>query len=207
MPIAGCPFEQSNPGFSASTASRFHDITAVGPPGQGGFPGPPQSEFVDVLPLLNFARERVPQIAAGIGGIQEPKVFSPYGAESFDIGQVTEDVRTNIPLAQAKPMFVRSTFIDVDESEDQIGLSKLIDSELNERSVSGARGGSLVFLDVKDFPEAYKLSGTYKKHGDTFVLNMRIRSVEFDKKSALLATSIDDLKKQILSEIDKVVQD
>lgn len=166
-----------------------------------------ESEFVDVLPLLNFARERVPQIAAGIGGIQEPKVFSPYGAESFDIGQVTEDVRSNIPLAQAKPMFVRSTFIDVDESEDQIGLSKLIDTELNERSVSGARGGSLVFLDVKDFPEAYKLSGTYKKHGDTFVLNMRIRSVEFDKKSALLATSIDDLKKQILLEIDKVVQD
>jgi WD40 repeat protein len=166
-----------------------------------------ESEFVDVLPLLNFARERVPQIAAGIGGIQEPKVFSPYGAESFDIGQVSEDVRSSIPLAQAKPMFVRSTFIDVDESEDQLGLSKLIDGELNERSVSGAKGGSLVFLDVKDFPEAYKLSGTYKKHGDTFVLNMRIRSVDFDKKSALLANSIDDLKKQILAEIDKVVQD
>jgi WD40 repeat protein len=166
-----------------------------------------ESEFVDVLPLLNFARERVPQIAAGIGGIQEPKVFSPYGAESFDIGQVTEDVRKSIPLAQAKPMFVRSTFIDVDESEDQIGLSKIIDNELNERSVSGARGGSLVFLDVKDFPEAYKLSGTYKKHGDKFVLNMRIRSVDFDRKSALLANSIDELKKQILVEIDKVVQD
>ena len=70
---------------------------------------------MDVNLLFQNARERVPQLAKGIGGVQSPEVFSPFGAESFDIGELTTEDKEQIPLARVKPVFIRSNFQDEEE--------------------------------------------------------------------------------------------
>jgi len=38
-----------------------------------------EDKFVDVNTLLNYSREEVPKLAAGVGGIQEPQLLIPKG--------------------------------------------------------------------------------------------------------------------------------
>jgi len=160
--------------------------------------------FVDVNLLYQYARERVPELAEGIGGIQKPEVFSPYGAESFDIGEVNSTDKENIPLARIKPVFVRSVFQDEEEFEDVLGLSAIIDDMLNEISQKGT-GKSLIFVNARQFPESYKLSGIYSQQDNMINLNMRIRSNEFSESFTISGSGLEDLKAKILNKIDTIL--
>lgn len=164
-----------------------------------------ENHFVDVNMLFQHARERVPLLASGIGGIQEPKVFSPYGEESFDIGELNDEDKKSIPLAQAKPMFIRSTFIDIDQSEDILNLGTIMDNSMMEVSVRGINS-SIIFVDVKEFPDAYKLSGSYKQQDGKVLLKLKIKSQSMEKRIDIKANSVSDLKIQILEEIQKIMR-
>jgi hypothetical protein len=45
---------------------------------------------VDVSKLFQSVADQVPELAKGIGGIQEPQRAPPGAARSLDIGRVTE---------------------------------------------------------------------------------------------------------------------
>ena len=49
----------------------------------------PDREFVDVENLVNYAVDRVPQLASEILGIQQPTKALPRGGQSFEIGDLS----------------------------------------------------------------------------------------------------------------------
>jgi WD40 repeat protein len=132
-----------------------------------------QNNCIEVEPLLHYAREMVPQLATDIGGIQEPRIFSPNAGSSFTIGCMSPEEQATIELATPKPFFLQTNFQNEDELEDNLRLAQLVDEGLNELSTRG-RQSPLVFLDVKEFAGAYSLAGRYKVQPDRITLTVRL---------------------------------
>jgi WD40 repeat protein len=130
-------------------------------------------KFVDVVNLFQYGRERVPELAEGIGGIQQPQVFSPYGEASFDIGEIDTRDKALIPLAQAKPVIIMSSLKDKETFDDILGMEKLVDDKLMEMS-SGNKDARFVFINARDFPEAYKIRGQYSVSGNNVEVTVNI---------------------------------
>ncbi len=162
---------------------------------------------VDIVMLMQHAREMVPLLAEGIGGIQEPRIFSPKGSESFDIGVLDEKEKALIPLAQEKPVFINSVFLNSDDLIDDLSLAEKIDDGLEALSVAGVNT-KLIFWDVKSYPGALKLSGTYKVSGNKVDVNLKMirdkstvksftRSGEINKIELLVSAILDDVTRTI----------
>jgi hypothetical protein len=156
-------------------------------------------EFFDVNMLLNYARENVPKLAAGIGGIQTPQLLVPKGG-SFDIGKVDSLSKIQIPLSSIKPVFVRTTFVDAETFSDEMNLSKSIDDEMNQIAMRG-KDGVLVFLDTREFPDAYRLSGGYTQSNSTITLKLKIKG---PKESEHILTA--PTKEELIEKIVEIVE-
>jgi hypothetical protein len=118
-------------------------------------------EFIDISKLFQFSADQVPELAKDIGGIQRPLVAAPRGGTSFDIGQVTREDKTQIPLATPRPLVLRANFQDEELFVDRIGLTRLINEKLREKSALG-RSAPLIFVDAAESPAAYSLVGRYR---------------------------------------------
>jgi len=160
-----------------------------------------EDKFIDVFTIMDYAREAVPKLADGIGGIQEPQLLVPKGG-SFDIGVLNNIDKEAIPLASPKTVFVRSTLVDSDEFEDHLGLSELLNHELSVLSAKG-KNSPLVFFDAAKFPEACKISGGYTVGENQISVSLKIRCGEELKSYELNAKSKGALVKDILTFIDK----
>ena len=76
---------------------------------------------------------------------------------------------------------------------------------LNESSQKGT-DSKLIFVDVKKYPEAYKLSGSYTQSDEGIILNMVIKQEEQKTKLKLEAKTIDELIKKIETEVGKIAK-
>jgi WD40 repeat protein len=126
---------------------------------------------VDVMKLFQGARDRVPGLAADIGGIQTPMMAFPVGAASFPIGLVNETVQ--IVLQQPKPVFIRNAFQDEERFNDPLGFTEEIENLFREKTAKGGQA-ELVFVDVKQFTNAYSIKGLYKVSGNAVELRGRL---------------------------------
>ena len=131
-----------------------------------------EDRFIDIAMLFTRAQERVPELAADIGGIQKPQIFSPYGSQSFDIGELTEQDKEKISLAQPKPMFLMSVFLEEESMDDILGLEKLVDDEF--RLISSKGISPVIFVQAKEFPEAYRMRGQYAVNGDQVEIKINL---------------------------------
>jgi WD40 repeat protein len=156
-----------------------------------------EDQYVDVNKLFQYAQDRVPQLAEGIGGIQSPQVFSPQGSQSFDIGILGEAEKKGIPIAKIKPVYIRSNFQDENEMEDVLGIGKAVDESLNDVSSKGV-DASLIFVDVREYPDGCKLTGRYKKENGQIILKLRKKCGADDKTFDLKAGGVEALKLEIL---------
>jgi len=161
-----------------------------------------EEKFADVNLLFQHAVERVPQLAEGVGGIQQPEVFSPYGAESFDIGLYTSQDKEQISLAKIKPMFIRSNFLDEAKLSDVLNLGNKLDEELNEISARGNEG-KFIFVDVGEFPEAFQLSGLYRQIEGKIKLRMNINFSVESEVFEIEGNTIEDLIDSIIEIINQ----
>lgn len=173
-----------------------------------GIKGPAlrENEFVDIVKLFQFAMDKVPQLASGIGGIQKPEIRIPSGASSFDIGKLLEEERNKIILAQPKPVFIRSEFQEETQLYDVADLSTEVDSELKIRAGSGA--GKLDFSDTRKFSDGFTLRGRYVQKETE--LSVKVRLFKGDKpifEYESNAPTANDLAKKIVEEaIKKAIQ-
>lgn len=158
-------------------------------------------KYIDVNELLSYAREEVPKLARGIGGIQTPQLLVPRGG-SFDIGLLEVDDCKKIPLNNPKPVFVRSVLMDADKARDVLNLSKAIDDFLNETSMKGS-GSKIVFLDSREFPGAYQVSGIYTQKGDTISLKLNITGQQ-ETEYRITADSKQDLLDKVFEKISLI---
>lgn len=118
-----------------------------------------ENEFVDVMTLFQYSADKVPVFAKYIGGIQKPVVFAPFESNSFDIGRVTREV--HIPIANVKPLFVRSNFQQEDfPYDDVLALSEKINAQFNEMTSKG-KDSPVIFVDAKPYPNSYFITGRY----------------------------------------------
>jgi hypothetical protein len=162
--------------------------------------------MVDLVDWLNYSKEQVPELAGTIGGIQEPIVALPRNLASFDIARIHEDKM--IAVADVKPVFVRSTLMDVNEMDDVLNLSDKLDGYFQELSSKG-RSSSVIFIDVKRFPSAYSVKGFYETSGDAFELTATLR--KGDEKVGIIqitgsGNDPDEFIRQIVEELNGLMQ-
>ncbi|MDC0105954.1 caspase family protein, partial [Bacteroidia bacterium] len=159
-----------------------------------------ENKYIDVETIMNFARESVPKLAAGIGGIQTPQLLKPKSG-SFDIGILDKDDMVAIPLANPKTVYVRSSFVDSEEFEDVLNLSELLDDKLIQISSRGDKA-EYVFFDIRKFPMACKLSGGYQNQNGKITLSLKIRCGEILKEHQLEAKTAEELIEKIVVLLD-----
>jgi len=122
----------------------------------------PNDENVDVLKLFQYAFEKVPVLAKGIGGVQKPILNIPGNASGFDIGAVKDS--KSIPLALEKPVFIAPRMRDVDDG-DELNLNETIDAYLSQIAVEGAQA-SLIYWNINSYENGYSIRGGYDYQGD-----------------------------------------
>jgi dipeptidyl aminopeptidase/acylaminoacyl peptidase len=156
-----------------------------------------ENKFIDIDVLMNHAREEVPKMANGIGGIQTPQVLVPKSG-SFDIGLLRDSDKAAIMLASPKPVFIRSLFINATAKRDRSGLSRTINDMLSEEA---AKGASAIFLyfDADEYDDGYSMSGDYMLT-DTGVDAEVVISKGYDEvhRFKMSAENIEDLADRIL---------
>ncbi len=155
---------------------------------------------IDVDLMMQHARERVPVLAKGVGGIQQPQLLAPKGG-SFDIGILNDEDKKVIPLASPKKVFVRSNLVDSEEFEDVLGLSDLLDEQLIAISSKGVES-NIVYFDAKKYPNACKISGGYSQEKGMIKITLKIRCGEELEKVDLEANSKEELIDEILKQVE-----
>ena len=131
-------------------------------------------EYVDIQKLLQYAVDEVPLLAKGIGGIQQPLYRSPGDQKSYDIGRMTPATKKEIILAEPKPVFIATAFININENEDDLKLTQLVNAQLREITNKG-KEADILFTEAKDYPDAWKMSGNYKIVNNIIILSYRLR--------------------------------
>lgn len=132
-----------------------------------------EGEYVDVVELFGFAADQVPLLARDIGGIQSPQLASPEGGASFDIGQVTPEDRSRIPVHSPKPVIVQARIGEQNEFLDVLGLEDAVNERLRSLSAESA-DPPLHFVDAKDFAEAYRIEGRYIVEGQKVAVAVKL---------------------------------
>ncbi len=126
---------------------------------------------VDVMTLFQYSRDKVPELAKGIGGIQTPVLAFPAGGSSFDIGIVNASVK--IPVAQVKPVFIRNNFTNDDTFTDDLKLTKALENYFRELTAKGALA-ELIYVDVNEYENAYSIKGRYTTAGESVQVRGRL---------------------------------
>ncbi|MFY0686917.1 MAG: caspase family protein [Cyclobacteriaceae bacterium] len=131
-----------------------------------------ENSHVDIIDLLQFVANKVPELAADIGGVQRPEVRMPLDGESFSIGSMTDEDKEQIKILDAKPIFIHTGFQDDEQFQDVLSLSYLVDDELLKLSKEDK--APITFLDKKKFAGAYEVRGRYHRQKDMIHANVRV---------------------------------
>ena len=125
------------------------------------------NEFVDISTLFQHAADAVPILANNVGGIQRPRIVAPRGT-SFDIGQLTEEDRTRIPLTAPQPFVLPPVVLNSVSLFDDLGLQERLRRKLRDASyeVRGGESAQFVYVDAESMPDAIKPSGNYTITGE-----------------------------------------
>jgi hypothetical protein len=125
-----------------------------------------EGEFVDVGRLFSFVEDRVPELAANVGGVQSPIVARPKAGGSFDLGWLVAQDKSRIPLQIARPVIWPANFQAEEGVEDELELSEKVDGAL-KAAASRGREARFVFDKTRDFAGAFRLTGRYKQNQTT----------------------------------------
>jgi len=119
---------------------------------------------VDVVKLFEYAADRVPDLAHGIGGIQKPLPLEPAGTTSFAIGELNRDDRSRILLAVPMPVILAPRFMNTVELLDSLSLEAAVSAKLRDETDSRHCGTScapVVFVQADEMSGAIRPSGAY----------------------------------------------
>lgn len=132
-------------------------------------PGLMDGKVVDVMTLFQHARNEVPKLAATINQKQTPVIASD--GDSFPIG--IKDETVVISLAEAKPVFVQSKFVNMSGSFQDtlggIGLGRALNDYFFEQRIKGP-AAKYVYYDTQSLPDGYSVQGVYSFAGDKLII-------------------------------------
>ncbi len=156
---------------------------------------------VDVMSLFQYARDRVPELAKGIGGIQTPVLAFPVTGESFDIGIVNQPGK--IPMAQVKPVFIRNVFQDENTFDDVLGLTPALADYFRQITANGAQA-PMIYVDVPEYENAYSMKGLYTVTGDAVEVRGRLFKGKASKGEFQVTGKKDAVPELVEAIIEKV---
>ncbi|MEZ5039805.1 MAG: caspase family protein [Saprospiraceae bacterium] len=162
--------------------------------------------YVDVMKLFQYSRDRVPELAKGIGGIQTPMLAFPSDGSSFDIGIVKEGV--DIPIAEIKPVFIRNNFQDEQAFDDVLGLGQKVGDFFKEASSRGTKA-PYIYVDVSQYDNAYSIKGRYTSNGDAVSVRAALFKGTKNEGTFELSGSkndLDQLVRDIIREVRKMIR-
>ena len=162
-----------------------------------------ENRFLDVSQWFQYARDRVPQLANGLGGIQTPQVCSPQNNESFDIAELDDKEKLAVPLARERPVFIKSIFQEEDQFTDILSVGKATDNVLHQSETRGV-ANNFLFIPVDDFPGSYQVLGRYKWNGTAITATIRVietTSKKLIRSITLTSGSADSLANAISEKI------
>ncbi len=120
--------------------------------------------IVDIMILFLYSQSQVPKLAESIEQVQEPVVAFPYRDQkfgSFSIGMVDADAQDAIQVKQPKPVIIPSIFLDSDQFEDHLKLSRAVDSFFMDIAAR-KKNAPLMFIHQHGFSNAWKVRGLYQ---------------------------------------------
>ena len=160
-----------------------------------------EDQYVDVSTILNHARESVPQLAKGIGGIQTPQLLQPKSG-SFDIGILSETDRKEIIISEAKSKSILGRFWWIRRKyRDVLGISAKLNEKLNFISWRGV-DAEIVYFDAEDYGNSCQITGGYQKNEKGISLNMTKICKGEETEYIIDASDIDDLINKIIQTLN-----
>jgi len=121
-------------------------------------PGLVDGDLVDIGQLFLHVQRQVPELARGIGGVQEPEVKLPKGG-SVVIGRLPQAQIDRIELRDALPVLLPAEFSRPRDDSDPLQLTEVMNSRLEQLTYD--QSASAVFVNFSDLPNAYRLQGRY----------------------------------------------
>jgi hypothetical protein len=165
-----------------------------------------EDKRVDVMTLFQYSRDKVPELAKGIGGVQTPVLAFPAGGASFDIGIVNEQVK--IPVAQVKPVFIRNVFQDEESFDDVLKLTDALENYFRTITAKGAQA-EIIFVDVKEYDNAYSMKGRYTIKGNTVEVRGRLfkgKDSEGEFQVIGEKNDVNELAEKIVSKVIEMIE-
>jgi hypothetical protein len=116
-----------------------------------------------------------------------------------------EAAKRSIVISEPKPVFVETGFQDPVQLTDDLELSEKINASIRENTTKG-KSADFIFTEAKDYPGAYRITGTYEKKGSILALRyvltkdkVRIGSIrgfeaDFAKPEVFVAAFLNELK-------------
>jgi WD40 repeat protein/uncharacterized caspase-like protein len=159
-------------------------------------------KLIDVIQLFNHARDEVPQLAKSIQGIQTPMLGFPKEVASVDIGIYNDQV--DIPIADKKPIFISSNFLNQNTMVDDSKLNELVSNAFRKEAEKG-KNANFLFFPVNEYPNAYQVTGLYEMVDGQIQLRAKLTqkgapSIDLSLKPA---NNAEQLVKILLSAINK----
>jgi WD40 repeat protein len=168
-----------------------------------------EDAFVDVGQLLTYAVDRVPALARGIGGIQQPRLATPSGGESFDMGWLPAAADlAKIPIAQERPLLLKTTFTPEDQPLDVLELTPMVNEALRARAAD-PRNAPFVFVEADQSAGAWRVAGRYSVTGTTVTLKVylyRDKSVAGQFEVQGRSDTLDTLTAEIVRQVETRVK-
>lgn len=154
---------------------------------------------VDVMTLFQYSRDKVPDLAKGIGGIQTPVLAFPTDGGSFDIGIVNDQVK--IPVARIKPVFIQNIFLDEQRFDDGLDLSAAMADYFRAITAKGAQA-EIIYVDVNQYENAYSIRGLYTVQGS----QVHVRGRLFNGKTGVGDFSVEGRTDAVPELIERIVE-
>jgi len=148
------------------------------------------NKYLNVSRWFNAAEKTVSDMVRETGNRQEPQIVS---AGNFNIGVVDQEVMAGIMLADEKPLFTASKFLNLAVEDDDLDFSNLIDQSMNEIAARGS-DSQIAYVTASNSPEAWSLSGGYEVKGDEIVIKVNVKQNKEIKNKLELTGKKSELK-------------
>lgn len=124
--------------------------------------------------------------------------ISTQRAQSFDIGELHDEIKKQILLPKARLVFVRSTFIDDNSLIDAESLGAKLDKALTDLSAKGEKA-PILFLDLQKYDVGYSVSDKYSNANGIISLTYKICCNNNQKVVTISVKTVDELVQKIIA--------
>lgn len=131
------------------------------------------NDLVDIGQLFLYAQRQVPELARGIGGVQEPQVKLPRDG-SVVIGRLSRDQIDSIDLRQELPVLLPPTMSRPIDDSDPLELAEALRMRFEALTWDADADAAAVYVNHGDLPDSYRLQGRYELEADEVTVVARL---------------------------------